>query len=129
MKRTFASKAGSVNEAARQEAANGGPWFGLSDDQKEIVELAKKFTREEIIPVAAEYDRTGEYPWPVFKKAWELGLLNNHVPAEIGGNDMSVVTGCLVTETLAYGCSGIQTAIMSSGLGVSFVGRLGGGQC
>lgn len=47
-----------VNAAGAHEAANGGVWFGMSDEQKEIVNLAKKFTKEEIIPVAAEYDRT-----------------------------------------------------------------------
>lgn len=47
-------------------------------------ELAEKFTREEIIPVAAEYDRTGEYPWDIVKKAWSLGLLNHHIPQSVG---------------------------------------------
>lgn len=106
-----------VNAAGAHEAANGGVWFGMSDEQKEIVNLAKKFTKEEIIPVAAEYDRTGEYPWPVVKKAWELGLLNSHVPEAVGGMDMSIVTSCLVAEEFAYGCTGIKTAIEASGLG------------
>lgn len=46
--------------------------------------LARKFTAEEIIPTAAEYDRTMEYPWPIVKKAWEVGLINNHIPAHCG---------------------------------------------
>jgi acyl-CoA dehydrogenase len=94
-----------------------GPWFGLSDDQKEFQATARKFAREEIMPVAAQYDKTGEYPWPLVKKAWELGLLNNHVPADIGGLDLSVLTTCIVAEELAYACTGIQTAIEASGLG------------
>jgi acyl-CoA dehydrogenase len=91
----------------------------LSDEQKEIQALAKKFTKEEIIPVAAHHDKTGEYPWAIVKKAWELGLLNNHIPAHCGGMDMSVLTGCLIAEEFAYGCTGIKTAIEASGLGVS----------
>jgi len=114
LKRSYST---AVNAAGAQEAANGGYWFGQSDEQREIVSLAKKFAREEIIPVAAEYDKTGEYPWPIVKKAWELGLLNSHVPAEIGGMDMSIVTSCLVAEEFAYGCTGIKTAIEASGLG------------
>lgn len=82
--------------------------------------MARKFTREEIIPVAAQYDVSGEYPWPIVKKAWELGLLNGHIPAEIGGVDMSIVTGCLVSEEFAYGCTGVKTALEASGLGVSW---------
>lgn len=41
----------------------------LTDEQKEIQELARKFSREEIVPKAAEYDRTMEYPWEIVKKA------------------------------------------------------------
>lgn len=58
----------------------------LNETQKEYQELARKFTAEEIIPKAAELDISGEYPWEILKKAWELGLLNNHIPADIGKN-------------------------------------------
>jgi acyl-CoA dehydrogenase len=56
----------------------------LSTEQKEIQELARKFTRDEIIPKAAEYDRTMEYPWDVLKKAWAVGLMNTHIPNHCG---------------------------------------------
>jgi acyl-CoA dehydrogenase len=56
----------------------------LSAEQKEIQELARKFTRDEITPKAAEYDRTMEYPWDIIKKAWALGLLNTHIPKDCG---------------------------------------------
>jgi acyl-CoA dehydrogenase len=56
----------------------------MSNEQKEIQELARKFTRDEIIPKAAEYDRTMEYPWDVIKKAWSLGLTNTHIPKHCG---------------------------------------------
>jgi acyl-CoA dehydrogenase len=58
--------------------------LGLNDTQKEMQEIAQKFTREAIIPVAAEYDRTGNYPWDIVKKAWALGLLNHHIPQSCG---------------------------------------------
>lgn len=47
-------------------------------------ELARKFTKEEIIPLAAEYDRSGKYPSDIVKKAWSLGLLNKHIPEHCG---------------------------------------------
>ncbi|XP_049846385.1 probable medium-chain specific acyl-CoA dehydrogenase, mitochondrial isoform X4 [Schistocerca gregaria] len=93
--------------------------FELSSTQKEIQELARKFTREEIIPVAAEYDKSMKYPFEIFKKAWSLGLANTHIPASCGGMDMSVFDGCLIVEELAYGCTGIQTAIEANGLAQS----------
>lgn len=56
----------------------------LSSEQSEIQQLARKFAREEIIPEAANLDRTGEYPWKLIKKAHSLGLMNHHIAAEFG---------------------------------------------
>ncbi|XP_029658861.1 probable medium-chain specific acyl-CoA dehydrogenase, mitochondrial [Formica exsecta] len=91
--------------------------FELSDTQREMQDLARKFVKEEIIPVATEYDRTGKYPWDVLKKAWSIGLLNKHVPQHCGGLESNTFDGCLVTEEFAYGCTGITTAIDASSLG------------
>ncbi|KAF9897147.1 hypothetical protein BX616_006104, partial [Lobosporangium transversale] len=90
--------------------------FALNDDQRAIQELARKFTEDEIIPVAAHHDRTGEYPTELIRKAWELGLVNTHIPQAYGGLGLGVFDGALVSEELAYGCSGIQTAIEANGL-------------
>ncbi|KAG8939202.1 hypothetical protein FRC00_014101, partial [Tulasnella sp. 408] len=78
--------------------------------------LARKFTREHIVPVAAEYDRTMEYPWPVIKAAHEVGLLNTHIPEAYGGPGLGLFECALISEELAYGCTGIQTAIEANGL-------------
>jgi len=56
----------------------------LTDTQRDLQDLCRKFTAEEIIPKAAEYDRTGAYPWDIVKKAHEVGILNLHIPADIG---------------------------------------------
>ncbi|KAJ2957658.1 hypothetical protein NQZ79_g6627 [Umbelopsis isabellina] len=90
--------------------------FALNDEQKSFQDLARKFALEEIIPVAAEHDVTGKYPTEVIKKAWELGLVNTHIPTEYGGLGLGVLDGAIVTEELAYGCSGMQTAIEANGL-------------
>lgn len=42
--------------------ARAGMCFQLTEEQKSIQELARKFALEEIIPVAAEHDKTGAYP-------------------------------------------------------------------
>lgn len=60
-------------------------------------------------------DKTGEYPWQLVKKAWELGLINNHIPADIGGNDLSCLTSCLIGEEMAWGCTGCSTALEATG--------------
>jgi acyl-CoA dehydrogenase len=90
--------------------------FSLSDEQKQLQELARKFTKEEIIPKAAHHDETGEYPMEIAKKAWELGLSNTHIPAEYGGLGLSVLDGCIITEEFAYGCTGIATAMEANSL-------------
>ena len=65
--------------------------FTLNDDEREIIDLAEKFTREEIIPNAPHHDRTGEFPWDIVKKAHSLGLMNLHVPQEYGGMHTSQI--------------------------------------
>merc|ERR1712098_980506 len=91
--------------------------FNIAPEQQEYLDLAEKFTKNEIIPVAAHYDKTGEYPWPVLKKAHETGLMNLHIPQEYGGMGLGTLDGCLITEKMAYGCTGIMTAIEANGLG------------
>ncbi|XP_053380510.1 medium-chain specific acyl-CoA dehydrogenase, mitochondrial-like isoform X2 [Mercenaria mercenaria] len=91
--------------------------FELTDEQKEYQQLARKFAREVIVPVAPHHDKTGEYPWDVIKKVWEIGLINTHIPQDCGGLGMGIFDSCLITEELAYGCTGIQTAIEANSLG------------
>ncbi|XP_056632133.1 medium-chain specific acyl-CoA dehydrogenase, mitochondrial-like [Diorhabda sublineata] len=98
-------------------SASGGYNFTLSETQKEIQDLARKFTREEIVPVAAEYDRTGKFPFDLLNKAHSVGLLNQHIPEKYGGLGLNTFDGCLVTEEIAYGCTGILNALEGSGLG------------
>ena len=56
----------------------------LTPEHREVQELARKFAREEIVPVAAHHDKTGEYPWELIKKAHGLGLMNTHIDPEFG---------------------------------------------
>lgn len=93
--------------------------FGLTEEQKMIQKLARDFARNEIAPVAEHYDKTQEYPWPVVKKAQELGFTARDVPEEYGGLGISLFEDCLISEELAWGCSGIASAIGVSGLGIA----------
>ena len=51
-----------------------------------------------------------QYPWEVIKKAWELGLVNTHIPKEYGGLGLGAMDSVLITEQFAYGCTGIQVS-------------------
>ena len=56
----------------------------FTPDQVELRNTVRKFVAEEIIPKAAEYDRTMEYPWDIIKKCHALGIINCEIPPEYG---------------------------------------------
>jgi acyl-CoA dehydrogenase len=90
--------------------------FTLTDEQKALREMAHDFAQKEIRPVAWEYDRDGAWPEDVLRKAWEVGLMNLHIPEEYGGPGASALDGCIIEEELSWGCSGITTSLSANGL-------------
>ena len=90
--------------------------FALSQEQKDIQELALKFARNEMIPHSQEMDEKGIFPQDIFQKAWELGLVNTCIPAEYGGTGFSSLDGVIISESLAYGCMGMNTSFMANDL-------------
>ena len=90
--------------------------FTLTDEQKGLREMAHDFAVKEIRPVAWEYDKDGTWPEDVLRKAWEVGLMNSHIPEEYGGPGLDYLSGCLIEEELGWGCSGIGTSLMCNGL-------------
>jgi acyl-CoA dehydrogenase len=99
-------------------SSDNGVNFSLTDEQKMIQQLARDFARNEIAPVAEEYDKSHEYPWPVIRKAQELGLTAMNVPERYGGLGLSLFEEVIVHEELSWGCSGVSTAIAVNGLGL-----------
>ncbi len=93
--------------------------FEPTEEQRALIETARRFARERIIPVAAECDRESRFPKSVFEAAHAIGLVNPTLPAEYGGSGLSDVDSSLVTEELAYGCSGIQTSLTANTLGLT----------
>ena len=90
--------------------------FSLSDEQKALVDTARRFARERMIPVAAECDREARFPRDVFEAAHAIGLVNMTVPVEYGGAGLSELDNSLVAEQLAYACTGIQTSLLANTL-------------
>jgi acyl-CoA dehydrogenase len=101
--------------------------FTLTDEQKDIRDLARDFATKEIRPVAWDYDRDSTWPQDILQKAWDVGLMNSHVPEEYGGPGLDTFTGCLIEEELGWGCSGIGTSLMCNGLASAPV-ALGGSE-
>src|SRR6202142_1270142 len=101
--------------------------FTLTDEQKNLREMAHDFAMREIRPVAWEYDKEGTWPADIIKKAWEVGLMNSHISEEYGGAGAGYLEGCLIEEELSWGCSGIQTSLGCNGLATAPI-ALGGSE-
>ncbi len=101
--------------------------FTLTDEQKNLRELAHDFAEKEIRPVAWELDKDGTFPRAILDKAFEVGLMNTHVAEEYGGPGLSYLDGCIIEEELSWGCSGVQTSLGCNGLAATPV-FLGGSE-
>lgn len=85
--------------------------FEITDEQKQFQLLARDFARDQMMPLSAQYDKSGEFPQEIFEKAWELGLVNTHIPQEQGGMGLHCLDGVIISEEFAYACTGMSTAI------------------
>jgi len=90
------------------------PDFSLTLEQESLRDLARKFARTEMAPHAAECDRTARFPEEIYRKAYDLGLMNLNVPAEYGGSGLASLEQCLIVEELAYACAGMTTSIIAN---------------
>jgi len=75
--------------------------FELTDAQRMLREMVREFSEKEIKPRAAEIDRTDEYPWDLWKRMAELGLLAMTLPPEYGGSGMDIVSWAIAQEEMA----------------------------
>jgi alkylation response protein AidB-like acyl-CoA dehydrogenase len=93
--------------------------YFLTDEQCAIRDLARSIADNEVRPVAAAYDRTGEFPWPIVRKLAEADLFSVFVDDAYGGvaGDSRTMNMVLVTEELSKACGGIALAFAGSALG------------
>ncbi len=101
--------------------------FTLTDEQKDMREMAHDFAEKEIRPVAWEYDKDGTWPQEVIEKAWEVGLMNTHIARGVRRPGPRLPHGRLIEEEIGWGCSGIGTSLMCNGLATAPV-ALGGSE-
>jgi butyryl-CoA dehydrogenase len=86
--------------------------FELTEEQKMIRAMVREFARTEILPTAAERDRTREFPRENLRKMGELGLLGMNVPAEYNGAGVDTVSYSVALQEVAYACA--STAVIMS---------------
>ncbi|MEQ6333232.1 acyl-CoA dehydrogenase family protein [Sphingobium sp. MK2] len=78
--------------------------FDLTDDQREIQELARRFTADAITPHAAEWDEKHIFPRDTIRAAAELGFGGIYVSESAGGIGLGRLEAALIMEAMAYGC-------------------------
>jgi butyryl-CoA dehydrogenase len=75
--------------------------FELSDAQRMLRDMVREFAEKEIKPRASEIDRTDEFPWDLWKRMAELGILGMTLPPEYGGSGTDVVSWAIAQEEMA----------------------------
>ena len=101
------------------------PQFDLTGDQREIQELARRFTADRITPNAAEWDEKHHFPRDVIKEAAELGFAAIYVSEESGGIALGRLEAALIMEAMAYGCPATSAFISIHNMASWMVDRFG----
>ncbi|SER56196.1 MULTISPECIES: acyl-CoA dehydrogenase [Halopseudomonas] len=84
----------------------------LTDEQREIADMARQFAQQRLLPFAAEWDREHQFPADALAEMGELGFLGMLVPEQWGGCDTGYLTYALALEEIAAG-DGACSTIMS----------------
>ena len=92
--------------------------FHLSDEQEELKQAARRFSLDEVLPVAWHHDEKDDIPMGILKKAFERGIMNTDIPKEYGGRGLGLVEAALITEEVAAACPGVATSLFDNSLGM-----------
>ncbi len=93
--------------------------FELTEEQQILKDTAHKFAENEMRPVAAQYDESGEFPMEVMQKAFDSGLMNATIPEEYGGAGLSHLDDCIISEEFGWGCLGMATTLGANALALT----------
>lgn len=86
--------------------------FDFSEEQLQIQSIARDFAQKRIAPVAADFDKSGEFPLENIREMGALGLMGIEVPTEYGGAGMDAIAYVLaMIEIAAADCA--HSTIMS----------------
>ncbi len=99
--------------------------FDLTDDQREIQELARRFTADRITPHAAEWDEKHIFPRDTIKAAAELGFAAIYVSEESGGIALGRLEAALIMEAMSYGCPSTSAFISIHNMAAWMIDRFG----
>ncbi|SDA12703.1 acyl-CoA dehydrogenase family protein [Sphingomonas sp. NFR15] len=102
--------------------------FDLTDDQREIQELARRFTADRITPFAAEWDEKHIFPRDTIRAAAELGFGAIYVSEASGGIALGRLEAALIMEAMAYGCPSTSAFISIHNMASWMIDTYGGAE-
>jgi alkylation response protein AidB-like acyl-CoA dehydrogenase len=99
--------------------------FDLTDEQRQIQEMARQFTADAIAPNAAEWDEKHIFPRDTIRQAAELGFGSIYVSEESGGIGLGRLEAALIMEAMAYGCPSTSAFISIHNMASWMIDRFG----
>ena len=99
--------------------------FAFTPEQDELIRTLRAFASRELAPRSAHWDKTGEFPWDVWRQMGELGLFGLRAPAEFGGQEADLLTMGIATEEIARGDFSATYGIQLAGLAGEIIGKNG----
>jgi alkylation response protein AidB-like acyl-CoA dehydrogenase len=99
--------------------------FDLTEDQRAIQDLARKFTSDAITPHAAEWDEKHIFPRDTIRSAAELGFSSIYVSEDSGGIGLGRLEAALIMEAMAYGCPSTSAFISIHNMAAWMIDRFG----
>jgi alkylation response protein AidB-like acyl-CoA dehydrogenase len=101
------------------------PFYEKTDEQREIVEMVRRFVDEQIIPSAEHYDAADEFPEPIVEQMKELGLFGVTIPEAYGGMELDLTTYAMIVEELSRGWISISGVINTHFIGSYLLMKFG----
>jgi len=88
--------------------------FTFSPEQKMVQDLCRNFAKNEIMPIAEELDKTGEFPYEVWKKMAGLGICGIPIPEEYGGGGLDWLSMIIAIEEISRGDASLGNSFLDS---------------
>ncbi len=89
----------------------------LTEEQIMIRDLARQIAEEKIVPVRAELDEQGKFPWDIMKAMAQADLFGLFIPEEYGGLGKKSLELCIAVEEISKACLGVSTSYAANALG------------
>ncbi|MGX1808652.1 acyl-CoA dehydrogenase family protein [Nocardia sp. NPDC055321] len=98
-----------------------------SPERRELRATVRGFAEREVLPYLADWERDGEIPRELHKKAGALGLLGVQFPEAVGGSDGDAIDAAIVCEELHYagGSGGLFASLFTCGIAVPHIAATG----